>query len=335
MKVWIDMTNSPHVPFFRPLIRLLEERGHEVRVSARDFAQTLELLDAAGIVHDVVGPPHGGAGRGGQDPRHGLAPARAALVGRAAAVRPRALPRLARAPARGPVARRAVVLCLRLRVRALPAHARLPRRDPRHRSGRDPAGAARPTRREGREGAPLPGPEGGVLPLRVHARPRRARRCSASTRPACSPSSARHPRCRSTTATATRSSPTCSNGSVTIPPSRRSSSPHPGSARCDPRGGAAVARRPRARDRRAEPDRARRSRRLGGRDDEPRGGRARDARLDDVRRRLGAVDEALDRGRAAVGADRCRALVVAKKTTAGAVEQRDPELMLDLMLSAL
>ena len=66
MKVWIDMTNSPHVPFFRPLIGLLEERGHDVRVSARDFAQTLELLDAAGIGHDVVGPPHGGAGRAGK-----------------------------------------------------------------------------------------------------------------------------------------------------------------------------------------------------------------------------------------------------------------------------
>jgi len=66
MMVWIDMTNSPHVPFFRPLIRLLEDRGHDVRVSARDFAQTLELLDAAGIEHDVVGPPHGGAGRAGK-----------------------------------------------------------------------------------------------------------------------------------------------------------------------------------------------------------------------------------------------------------------------------
>jgi predicted glycosyltransferase len=54
------------VPFFRPLIGLLEERGHEVRVSARDFAQTLELLAAAGIAHDVVGPPHGGAGRAGK-----------------------------------------------------------------------------------------------------------------------------------------------------------------------------------------------------------------------------------------------------------------------------
>ena len=66
MRVWIDMTNSPHVPFFRPLIRLLEERGHEVSVSARDFAQTLELLADAEIAHDVVGPPHGGAGRTGK-----------------------------------------------------------------------------------------------------------------------------------------------------------------------------------------------------------------------------------------------------------------------------
>ncbi len=66
MKIWIDMTNSPHVPFFRPLIGLLEQRGHDVRVSARDFAQTLELLGAAGIAHEVVGPPHGGAGRAGK-----------------------------------------------------------------------------------------------------------------------------------------------------------------------------------------------------------------------------------------------------------------------------
>jgi len=72
MKVWVDMTNSPHVPFFRPLIRLLEERGHDVRVSARDFAQTLELLEAAGIGHDVIGPPHGGAGTAGKIHAMGL-----------------------------------------------------------------------------------------------------------------------------------------------------------------------------------------------------------------------------------------------------------------------
>ena len=46
----------------------------------------------------------------------------------------------------------------------------------------------------------------------------------------------------------------------------------------------AVADRPRPRRRRPEPDRARRSRRLGGRDDEPGSGRARSARVHDVRR---------------------------------------------------
>jgi uncharacterized protein len=66
MKVWVDVTNSPHVVFFRPLIRLLRERGHDVHVTARAFAQTLELLDAAGIAHEVVGPPHAGAGRAGK-----------------------------------------------------------------------------------------------------------------------------------------------------------------------------------------------------------------------------------------------------------------------------
>jgi hypothetical protein len=63
MHVWIDMTNSPHVPFFRPLVRLLAQRGHDVTITARAFAQTLELLDDAGLAYTVVGPPHAGAGR--------------------------------------------------------------------------------------------------------------------------------------------------------------------------------------------------------------------------------------------------------------------------------
>ena len=63
MRVWIDLTNSPHVVFFRPLVALLRERGHDVTLTARDFAQTLELLDDASLEHTVVGPPHGGASR--------------------------------------------------------------------------------------------------------------------------------------------------------------------------------------------------------------------------------------------------------------------------------
>jgi hypothetical protein len=66
MRVWIDVTNSPHVVFFRPLVALLEARGHDVTITARDFAQTLELLEDASLAHTVVGPPHGGASRIGK-----------------------------------------------------------------------------------------------------------------------------------------------------------------------------------------------------------------------------------------------------------------------------
>ena len=59
-KVWIDLTNSPHVLFFRPVIRRLDEAGVETVVTARDFAQTLGLLERYGIAHTVIGR-HGGA----------------------------------------------------------------------------------------------------------------------------------------------------------------------------------------------------------------------------------------------------------------------------------
>ncbi len=58
--VWIDLTNSPHVLFFRPILRRLDEAGTETLVTARDYAQTLGLLELYGIPHTVVGR-HGGA----------------------------------------------------------------------------------------------------------------------------------------------------------------------------------------------------------------------------------------------------------------------------------
>jgi predicted glycosyltransferase len=59
-KVWIDLTNSPHVLFFRPILRRLDEAGIESVVTARDFAQTLGLLQRYDIEHTVIGR-HGGA----------------------------------------------------------------------------------------------------------------------------------------------------------------------------------------------------------------------------------------------------------------------------------
>jgi predicted glycosyltransferase len=66
VRVWIDISNSPQVHFFRPLIALLEARGHAVDVTTRDYAQTLELLRLHGVPHRVVGPGHGGAGAWGK-----------------------------------------------------------------------------------------------------------------------------------------------------------------------------------------------------------------------------------------------------------------------------
>lgn len=43
LRVWIDLSNSPHPLLFAPIARSLEERGHQVMVTARDNAQTVEL----------------------------------------------------------------------------------------------------------------------------------------------------------------------------------------------------------------------------------------------------------------------------------------------------
>lgn len=43
MRVWVDLTNSPHALFFAPIVRALKERGDEVLVTARRFAHTVEL----------------------------------------------------------------------------------------------------------------------------------------------------------------------------------------------------------------------------------------------------------------------------------------------------
>jgi uncharacterized protein len=59
------MTASAHVLVFRPLIRLLRERGDEVQITARDYAQTLQLLELHGLEATVLGH-HGGRSRVGK-----------------------------------------------------------------------------------------------------------------------------------------------------------------------------------------------------------------------------------------------------------------------------
>ena len=60
MRVWVDLTNAPHVLVLRPVVELLQADGHEVEVTARDFTQTLGLCERLGIEHTQVGFHRGG-----------------------------------------------------------------------------------------------------------------------------------------------------------------------------------------------------------------------------------------------------------------------------------
>ena len=59
----MDMTASAHVLVFRPLIEILRERGDEVAITAREYAQTLQLLELHGLQPDAVIGRHGGRSR--------------------------------------------------------------------------------------------------------------------------------------------------------------------------------------------------------------------------------------------------------------------------------
>ena len=65
MRVWIDITAPAHVLVFRPLLSLLRERGAEVEITSRDYAQTIQLLELHGIEAEILGR-HGGRSRLGK-----------------------------------------------------------------------------------------------------------------------------------------------------------------------------------------------------------------------------------------------------------------------------
>src|SRR6266480_7122234 len=61
MKIWLEISNSPHINLFSGMIHDLG-RSHEIIVTARPLANTIDLLELHGIKHMVVGK-HYGAGR--------------------------------------------------------------------------------------------------------------------------------------------------------------------------------------------------------------------------------------------------------------------------------
>lgn len=58
-KVWIDLENSPHIPFFEPIIKELKTRDCEVVLTARDCFQVCELADMAGLTYRKIGRHYG------------------------------------------------------------------------------------------------------------------------------------------------------------------------------------------------------------------------------------------------------------------------------------
>ncbi|MBA3865359.1 MAG: DUF354 domain-containing protein [Solirubrobacterales bacterium] len=65
MKVWVDCTAAAHPLVLRPIIERLEAQGNEVFITAREYGQTLGILDRLGLPYTTVGE-HGGASRLGK-----------------------------------------------------------------------------------------------------------------------------------------------------------------------------------------------------------------------------------------------------------------------------
>ena len=60
MLIWVDCTAAAHPLVLRPLIERFEARGDEVLVTAREYGQTLGILERLRIPYTAVGS-HGGA----------------------------------------------------------------------------------------------------------------------------------------------------------------------------------------------------------------------------------------------------------------------------------
>lgn len=58
LRIWIDISNTPHVLFFEPIVRALRARGHAVTLTSRRFANTQELLAARGWATRPIGAGH-------------------------------------------------------------------------------------------------------------------------------------------------------------------------------------------------------------------------------------------------------------------------------------
>ena len=58
-KIWIDLDNSPHVPFFRPIIAELREKNYTFTITARKCFQVCGLAELMGISCTPIGRHYG------------------------------------------------------------------------------------------------------------------------------------------------------------------------------------------------------------------------------------------------------------------------------------
>jgi predicted glycosyltransferase len=59
MRIWFDISNSPHIAMFYDLIRELEDDGHDIIITSRPLANTVDLLNQRGLKHTIVGEHYG------------------------------------------------------------------------------------------------------------------------------------------------------------------------------------------------------------------------------------------------------------------------------------
>ena len=55
MKIWIDLTNAPHVRFFKNIIEYFQDQGDEVIVTGRKFGDIHKLMDLFGFEFISIG----------------------------------------------------------------------------------------------------------------------------------------------------------------------------------------------------------------------------------------------------------------------------------------
>ncbi len=59
MKIWFDLSNSPHINLFHDLILDLESEGHEIIITSRPLSNTIALLDKKKLKYTIIGKHYG------------------------------------------------------------------------------------------------------------------------------------------------------------------------------------------------------------------------------------------------------------------------------------